>query len=232
MIWMFFACQGIPDFVTITGTVFDGEEGEGPVAGATVNVLDVALESVDSVETDGDGEFSAQARMGTYFFLSMSAEGFVPTGIAGSVGPQDFDIPDGALWMRTEEEHGLVLSDFVGCDGLSDDGVIDGEILMALPGDDGSLQKMYVETGWAKAILDDGTEVGACYLGDAGSFDPEAAYTGETGRFVIPNVSGKVILSVGYDLGESTMYEGIFTVFVPENGVASLYDALWMPLPQ
>ena len=232
MIWMLFACQGLPDFVSISGTVFDGDSAETSIAGVSVEVFDVALESVDLVETNGAGEFTAQARMGSYFFLSMDADGFVPTGIAGSVGPQDFDIPDGALWMRTEEEHASILSDFEGCEGLSGSGVIDGEILMALPGEDGSLQKMFVETGWARAFLEDGTELAACYLDADGHFDPEAEYSGATGRFLIPNVSGKVMLSAGYDLGESTMYEGLFTIFVPENGVASLYDALWMPLPQ
>lgn len=232
MIWMLFACQGLPEFVTISGTVFESSAAEEPVAGVSLEVFDVAMESVDSVDADGEGAFSAQARMGSYFFLSMSADGYVPTGVAGSVGPQDFAIPDGALWMRTEEEHEEALVGFEGCEGLDSGGVIDGEVIMALPGEDDSLQKMFVSTGWARAILEDGTEVSACYLDDDGVYDPEAVYTGGTGQFVIPNVSGKIVLAVGYDLGESTMFEGLFTVYVPENGVTSLFDVLWMPLPQ
>ena len=92
MIWMLFACQGLPEFVTISGTVFESSAAEEPVAGVSLEVFDVAMESVDSVDADGEGAFSAQARMGSYFFLSMSADGYVPTGVAGSVGPQDFAI--------------------------------------------------------------------------------------------------------------------------------------------
>ena len=231
MMWMLLACQGFPEFVTISGTVFDGQEGESPVAGALIDVFDVAMESVDSVETDADGDFSAQARYGSYYFLSLSAEGFVTTGISGSVGPSDFAIPEGALWLRSSEDHEAFLTEFDGCEGIRDDGVLEGEILMALPAEDG-LAKMYVETGWARAILSDGTEIEACYLGEEGEFDSSAEYTGPTGRFAIPGVSGKMILRVGYDLGDATMFEGLYTIFVPENGVTTLYDSLWMPLPQ
>ena len=154
----------------------------------------------------------------------------MPTGFSGMIGTSDYAVPDGVIWMRSEEEQATIDQAFSGCENLDLDGMIDGEVLMALP-QDGSTVKTYVETGWAKVILEDGTEVSACYLDADGAHDPEAVYTGEQGRLLVPGVSGLVQLRVGYDLGDSEVFSVDLTVFVPEDGLATLFDVLWMPLP-
>ncbi len=224
------ACGGTPAFLTMNGTVFQDSAATEAVANVQLNVLDVALEVVDEVLSDEAGVFSAQVRFGSTVFLDLQAEGYVRTGFSGVIGTADYQVPDGVLWMRSESEQAVVDETFSGCENLDQDGLIDGEILMALPKGDDTL-KTYVETGWAKAFLENGEEVAACYLDAEGNFDPDGVYTGEQGRFLIPGVSGKVQLRVGYDLGETEVFSADMMVFVPEDGVVALFDVLWMPLP-
>ena len=230
MILLLLACTSRPELVVLSGTIFESGSEDSVVADAQVRVLDFALEEVDAVAADSEGAFAAQARFGSYVFLDLSADGYARTGFTGTVGMTDYAIPDGVLWMRTESELDALKSSFEGCPLLEQGGAVEGEILMALP-QDGVMMKTFVETGWARVVSEDGEEVEACYLDEDGLYDPEAVYTGPTGRFLIPNVSGKVQLWVGYDLGETPMYESYSTVFVPDGGVSSLYDSLWMPLP-
>jgi len=230
ILFLAMACQGQPDFVTMSGTVFGDDDTTTTVSNATIDVFDIAFEEIDSVQSDAEGVFTAQVRYGSYVFLSLEADGHVPTGFSGVIGTVDYAVPDGVIWMRSDEEQTAVEQAFTGCDGLDVDGMIDGEVLMALP-KDGATVKTYVETGWAKVILEDGTEVPACYLDAEGVYDPEAVYTGELGRFLIPSVSGRIQLRVGYDLGETEVFSVDMTVFVPEDGLTTLFDVLWMPLP-
>jgi len=224
------ACGGTPEFLTMTGTIFQDNDATEAVANVQLGVFDVALEVVDEVLSDDAGAFSAQVRFGSTVFLDLQAEGYVRTSFSGVIGTADYQVPDGVLWMRSESDQALVDEAFSGCENLDQDGLIDGEILMALPKGDDTL-KTYVETGWAKAFLANGDEAPACYLDAEGSYDPEGVYTGEQGRFLIPGVSGKVQLRVGYDLGETEVFSVDMMVYVPEDGVVTLFDVLWMPLP-
>ena len=162
MIWILLACTARPEWVTLSGTVFESESEESVVSQAQVRVLDYALEEVDRVEADADGRFEAQARFGSYVFLDLSAEGYARTGFTGTVGTSDYAIPDGIVWMRRDTEFDELKAAFEGCPLLADGGAIEGEILMALP-QDGVMMKTFVETGWAQALSEDGTEVDACY---------------------------------------------------------------------
>lgn len=224
------ACGGTPDFLTMNGTVFESSDGTEAIANVTVNVFDVAFETIDSVVSDEAGAFSAQVRFGSSVFIDLEADGFVRTGFSGAIGTADYDVPDGELWMRSVAEQETIEAAFSGCENLDSDGMIDGEIIMALPNDDGSY-KAFVETGWAKVILEDGTELEPCYLNAEGSYDPDAVYTGEQGRFLIPGVSGQVQLYVGYDLGDTEVFSQGMVVYVPEDGLVTFFDAFWMPLP-
>lgn len=219
-----------PEFLTMSGSVFSDKDSEITISDATMDVYDIAMEQIDSVVTDASGDFDAQVRFGSFVFLDLQAEGHVRTGFSGAIGTQDYIVPDGTLWMRSDEEQAVVDAAFEGCEGLQVDGWVEGEILMALPQDDGVI-KSFVETGWARLVDEDGSEREACYLDADGRFDPEAVLTGPTGRFLLPNVSGMQRIRVGYDLGDVEVYSGELTVFIPEGGAAILDDALWMPLP-
>jgi hypothetical protein len=230
ILFLVLACQGEPEFLTMSGTVFGDEEASAPVANATIDVYDIAMEAIDSVQTDAEGNFEAQVRYGSNVLLDLQADGHMRTGFSGMIGISDYAVPDGVLWMRSQEAQAEVDLAFSACENLGVDGMIDGEVIMALP-QDGNTVKNYVETGWAKVILEDGSEVQACYLDAEGIYDPDAVYTGEQGRFLIPGVSGKLLLRVGYDLGETEIYSVDLTVFVPEGGLSTFFDVLWMPLP-
>ena len=219
-----------PEFVTMSGSVFSDKDSEITISGATMDVYDIAMEEIDSVVTDESGSFDAQVRFGSFVFLDLQADGHVRTGFSGAIGTQDYLVPDGTLWMRSDEEQAVVDAAFAGCEDMDLDGWVEGEILMALPQDEGVV-KSFVETGWAKVLLEDGVEREACYLDAEGLFDPEAVLTGPTGRFLLPNVSGMTRIRVGYDLGDVEIYSGDLTVFVPEGGAVILDDSLWMPLP-
>ena len=131
MIWMLFACTARPEWVVLSGTVFEAGSDEDVVGQAQVRVLDYALEEVDLVEADSEGRFSAQARFGSYVFLDLSAEGYAHTGFTGTVGTSDYAIPDGVVWMRSDTDLEELKAAFEGCPLLADGGAIEGEILMA-----------------------------------------------------------------------------------------------------
>ena len=226
------ACNDLPDVVTVTGEVYDSHSDDSlTVAGADVIFIDGAMEVVDQFTTDSSGAFSALGRAGSPLYVSMSAEGFMPTGVAGTLGFEDYDVPDGALWLRSIEDHEAIEAEFEGCDTLVDgDGAVEGEVLMAVPGEGGNY-KAWVETAWVTAVTADGVEHRACYLNDEGVFDSEATMTGTTGRFAVWGVSGPVMLMVGYSISGEPFWSGSFYLYVPEDGVAPLYDALWLPTP-
>jgi len=226
------ACNNIPDVVTVTGEVYDSPADDSQtVAGVEVTFFDGAMEVVDQFVTSDSGAFSAIGRSGSPLYVSMKAEGFMATAISGSLGFEDYDVPDGDLWLRSNEDHSVVVEEFDGCENMSDgDGAVEGEILMAVPGEGGSY-KAWVETAWVTAVTADGVEHRACYLDDDGVFDPEATMTGQTGRFAVWGVSGPVMLMVGYSISDQPYWSGNFYIYVPEDGVAPLYDALWLPTP-
>ncbi|MCB9762879.1 MAG: hypothetical protein H6739_23970 [Alphaproteobacteria bacterium] len=229
-------CQQIPEFVQVSGAVFDDRHSASTVvAGATVRVMDASLEETDVVETGDDGTFSAQARAGQAVFFELSAEGFVPTAFGGTMGIEDAVVPDRVLWMATLDDLGELEGTFAGCPGVGEGGgLIEGEVRAHVPGaelGDGE-EWPFAATAWAVAYDSDGVETDACYLdAETGLYDPEATLTGDTGRFaVFGGPTGPVTLAVGTLLDGAPYYETWFSVYVPDGGVAPIYPA-YVPLP-
>ncbi|MCB9744943.1 MAG: hypothetical protein H6741_29175 [Alphaproteobacteria bacterium] len=233
------ACYQIPEFVTLSGEVYaDRFEGSDPVPGAELRYRDATTELVETLTTDADGAFSFQASAGQAFYITLGAEGFVDTAFAGTLGIADAAFDPGMLWMESEEDVAELEGLFAGCPELASadplGGLIEGEIRFYAPGytpDEGS-EWPPADTAWVKAYDVDGVSVDACFLDEAGSaYDPEAAYTGPTGRFAIFDApTGPVTLEVGYDVDEQPYYTAYYYIWVPESGVVPFWP-LYVNLP-
>jgi hypothetical protein len=231
-LWLM-ACEqnSIPEFVQVSGTVFQDRYDTSEIAeGATLRVLDLALEEIDEVETDEEGSFEAQARAGGPLFVELSAEGFVPTSFSGLAGVEDLSVPDHTLWLRSEEDRAELEGEFDGCEGSDEGGgLIEGEVRMFLSTTDGDYS-VVVTTAWAVAGDAEGNVYEACYLGEDGTIDPDADMTGASGRFAIFGASGALTLQVGYSLADEPYYSVNYQIYVPEGGVAPFYPA-WVEPP-
>ncbi len=231
-IFLFLACEGPTEEVSVSGSVFsDRFDDSEPVAGARVQLLDAGLELSADLETNEAGGFSGPVASGGLLYIDLSAEGYATTSFSGSVGFSDLVLPDRTLWMRTDEELAEIRSEFEGCPGADDPeaGLIEGEVryFMAVDAVDSA---PLVESAWVSAADSESGRVEACYIGEDGTYDPEATLTGEAGRFALFGPSGVVTVEVGYEIQDEQIEATLYRLYVPGGGVAPFYP-FWVSLP-
>lgn len=230
------ACTPMPTEVTLTGAVFDDRHSAaGPLEGATVQLYDSALALYSQAQTDADGAFTVMAPAGTPVYFELHAPDFVPTGFSGTTGLSDAAVPDGTLWLESEDDLGELEGSFAGCPGVGEaSGVIEGEIRYYAEGyepDEGS-EWPIADTAWAIAYDTAGNPTPACYLDAEGAaYDPDAIVTGVSGRFAIFGApTGPVTLEVGYNMNDEPYWHTYYYMYVPEDGVAPAWPA-YVALP-
>lgn len=218
-------CDRTPDLVNISGQVADGRGAEAqPIPEVKVRTFDNVLYEVDSVVADGRGWFQAQVVANADMYIEVSAPGFATAGFAGVAPAVGTAIDFGGLWTTSDAEMAVLDSEFDGC--AQEGALIEGEVRLSVQGftpENGEDWPLAV-TAWARAYDAQGNSYYACYLGEEGVYDPEATATGDSGRFAVYGApTGPVTLEVGFDVAEQTSSQ-IFYIFVPEDGVVSLYS--------
>ncbi|MDP2315319.1 MAG: hypothetical protein Q8P41_20650 [Pseudomonadota bacterium] len=225
---LLFACSPLPETITMTGTVGDTPYGGGGVvAGAVVTVIDDVYEAVDVQTADGDGEFAILVPAGVPFFLTVTADGHVPTAFSGTAGVYDFGAPPGYPWVASDAWMAELRADFAACPTLDAPGaIVAGEVRGSTPGITYA-ELPLVPTGTARAIDLDGTEYPACYLDDDGVSVADGTDVGTTGRFVIFGVpAGPVIVDVRYTDPAGDVPVELYQFVAPDAGLVPLYPAL------
>lgn len=230
------ACTQIPTEISLTGAVFDDRHSAAnPLDGATVELYDSAIQLYSQAQTDAEGQFSLLSPAGTPIYFELHAPGFVPTGFAATTGLYDAVVPDGTLWLESEDDMGELEGLFAGCATLgTPGGIIEGEIRYYADGyspDEGS-EWPIADTAWAIAYDVEGNPTPACYLNEEGTaYDPDAAVTGISGRFAIfGSTTGPVTLEVGYNIDDQPYWHTYYYLYVPESGVAPAWP-MYVSLP-
>jgi hypothetical protein len=228
MFLLLFGCNPLPKTVTMTGTVGDTPYGGGGVvAGATVAIEDDAGALVDSQTADDAGAFAVSVPAGVPFFVTVSAEGHVPTAFSGTAGVYDFAAPEGYPWVASDAWLAELRIEFALCPNVGAAGaVVAGEVRGSLPGTPYT-DLPFVPTGSARAFDTDEAEYAACYLDDDGQSVADGTQVGDTGRFAIFGVSpGPIVVDVRYvDPNEDEPVQ-LFRFVAPEDGFVPIYPAL------
>ena len=221
-------CNPLPDVIAMTGTVWDEPyEGGHAVAGAAIAVLDDGYAAFDDQAADADGAFTVDLPAGVPFFLTVSAEGFVPTAFSGTAGIYDFEAPAGYPWVASEAWMDELRADFSACPTVGAEGTVGAGEVRGFVSDVAYDDLPLVLTATARAFASDGNEYAACYLDDEGASSADATETGDTGRFAIFGVpAGEVVVDVRYTDPGGTVPVELFRFVAPEQGLVPLYPAL------
>jgi hypothetical protein len=204
----------------MSGMVFDSAGQVFPLA--TIEVRDGYGLLYASGNADAAGVFTIDLPPFSTFFTVLSAEGHPPTSFTGFAGDGLFEVVNGTLYLRSEEEIADVSAPYSECgSGL---GIIDGEVRLAIP-EQSTAELPLVETATVSAESEDGSQATACYGTE------EESGTGESGSYAIFGLpEGVAIVEVGLDIGNGYTETIEHVVFVPESGTAPLYPTLF-PIP-
>lgn len=223
------ACGGLPDEVILEGVVLDQPVDGAPLAGAALEVRDEAGALYDSGKADPSGVFELAAPAGDVIFVDVTAPGFVRTAHTGVAGLQDRQIVEpGSLYGMSEAFLAEWEARFAGCPGIGEGGAVFGEVRIWDVVEPGTDIHPLVKTAVVTLEDDAGKTWKACYLDDAGeAVDPEAQWTGSSGRFAIFGVpEGLVRLRILYEYAPGRWTPPTdYPVRVPGQGVAPRFPA-------
>ena len=202
---------------SLSSTVLD-HEGT-PIDNATIQIFDLNEELYATSSTNSDGTFQVSLPPLQTFFALLSHDDFMTTSHTGFAGEGDSSVEQDLI-IQSRESVASRQEEYTDCDLNS--GYIEGEVRIAIP--EQNIEDMPIVTT-ARAIAYDLNYIGtaACYI------DPttEPALTGDTGRYLIPNLHEgvhEVLLTVQYD--QQTQKEFYYLVYVPLDGIAPLLPTL------
>ena len=164
-------------------------------------------------------------------YVDLTADGYASTGFSGQVGVVDYAVPDGTLWMRSDEDLEEIAAEFDGCSGAGQEGMglLEGVVELFVPGGDID-DSLRVSDAWVAAATSEGERVDACYQGEDGLYDSTATGTGPNGRFALWGPTGLVAVEVGFKIEDQVMESRRYAIYIPEDGVAPFYP-FWVSLP-
>lgn len=225
------ACTQIE--VTLQGTVYESVD---PTAALLQDAEIRIINSDGALVTEAeavDGHFEAIVPAGGVVFLEVTAPGYAVTTFTGIIGLQPVQpIEDGVLYGISETERSGILADFAGCPGVDNDqGLVIGEIHAQFidPITGGSPS---VGTGIAEVLRNGESTWIGCYLDAEGLYDPEAIWTGETGRFLVSDVEpGIYDLFLSAQISEGLWTEATYPLWIPDRSLAiSPWYPAWVPI--
>jgi hypothetical protein len=219
--------------VTLQGTVYQSVDPVAPpLAQAELLVVDVEGVRLAEAVTDDDGKFELSVVGGDTVFVEITAEGYAVSTFPGVVGIQPVQVvEDGALYGVSEEVRAQVLAEFAGCPGTGEDqAIVLGELRLDMV-DAVTGGSPTINTGIAEVLKSGQSEWLGCYLGEAGVYDPEATWTGETGRFLVGGVEpGLYDLAVSAQIVEGVWTEASYPLWIPDRPhVVSPWYPAWVP---
>lgn len=224
------ACGGLPDEVLLTGNVAAAPGASEGLSGASLTVYDEAGTVRGQAQADANGDFELLAPAGDVVFVDIEAEGYVAASFAGVVGVQEQQpVEAGAFYGISSDTYAEWEATFAGCPGLGEGGGASfGEVRISNLTEPDSDEHPTVAT--AVVTIDDGEGNfwEACYLDEDGlAYDPDAEWTGESGRFAVFGVpAGELRISVSYEVFDGNWSTEDYPVRVPEGGVAPQFP-LW-----
>ena len=208
----------------ITAVVQDSQGNNIPYA--SVDIRTVAGTFIETVESDERAAFSFSMPSYQYFFLVPQADGFVTSSFTGFSGEGNYTVPNGTIWLRTEEERQQDNEWFGTCATATNH--IDGIALLDIP-EQPIASLPTITTASVTAVDKEETEHNGCYAPTIDAQTGEqvsSEFTGDSGRFGIFDLEEgvyTVAITVHIDVDE---YVYPYLVFVPENGTVPMYPTL------
>lgn len=217
--------------VQMAGTVYDAPGGlGGVVGGALVRTLDGDGATVDEVSSDDAGVFSASVPQGGPFFVQVEGPdglGYTATAFSGTAGMVDFDAGTGFPWVASPDWLAALQADWAGCpaaDTVGASGVaVVGEVRLWMNVADADAMPLQ-EGATVLVSPAQGAELGACYHGADGLYDPEATGTGADGRYAVFGApAGGLAVSTEYDNTDGTRQVVIYQYQAAEASLVPIY---------
>ena len=166
-------------------------------------------------------------------FVGIDAPGSRLSYFAGAIGAVDEVIADGLLYTFPEDDASAIEAAFEGCPGGDGVGLVAGVVRHFDIVD--ALGEPAVNTASrVTLILEDGSEQRACYADENGeAYDPDGAFTGASGRFVLPGVpAGVHTLEIVYDVSLEVSESRTYPAYVGEEVSLSPWYPAWVTLPE
>jgi len=228
MLWIvLLACSQAPVAeVEMSGLILAGLDATTGAADVQLIVRDGQTDDYSETTTDEDGRFSVMVPASAAMHLELNGSGFVPTAFAATSGSADFEVPVGALWLRTPLEVETLQATFENCPTVDvPGGIIEGEVHFNAV-NDSSETNLIAEEAIVKVYEADGSTHTVCYLDTDGESLTEGDEVGATGRFAAFGIpAGPITVGFTTQLGDQSQ-ESFGYVFLPEEGVGPFYPAL------
>ena len=208
----------------ITAVVQDSHGSNVPYTSIDIRTRTGTL--IETVESDETGAFSFSIPSYQYFFLVPQADGFVTSSFTGFSGEGNYTVPNGTIWLRTEEERQQDNEWFGDCASATNH--IDGIALLDIP-EQPIATLPTITTASVTAVDKEDTEHKGCYVPTIEEETGEvisSEFTGDSGRFGIFDLEeGVYTVAITLHIDEDE-YVYPYLVFVPENGTVPMYPTL------
>lgn len=220
--------------VVLQGTVYASADPTSPaLGGAEVTLVDAATERIGSVKTDAEGAFEIVVPEPGVVFVEITAPDYAVSTFPGIIGAGPVQVvEEGALYGVSEAERAEALATFAGCPGADGaSAIVVGEmrlhIIDTLTGGSPT-----TGTGVAEVLKSGESTWTGCYLDGEGVYDPEAVFTGLTGKFLVGGVQpGLYDLAVSAEIATGIWTEAAYPLWIPDRPhVVSPWYPAWLPL--
>lgn len=216
------------DPITVSGVVYSSHDPlSPPLPGAELRFVDFDLAELGTATADADGAFALSLPAGVSVLVAISAEGNATTTFPGVLGVGDQEVEDHAMYGFPLADEADLRARFAGCPGADAGGaMVYGEIrVYGLSDPDG--QEPSTNVGTAKVDTGD-AQIFGCYFDAAGElYDPEAAFTGDSGQFAVFGVEpGLHDLLIDADLTPGQDSTVSYPLWVPD---APTVVSPWFP---
>ncbi|HHO51214.1 MAG TPA: carboxypeptidase regulatory-like domain-containing protein [Deltaproteobacteria bacterium] len=206
--------------VQLSGTIYSSHEPSSPPqAGARVTVVDLEGGILDEAETDEGGRFSVLLPEGLEIIAEIRGEGLATATFPGISGIDPFaELEDRSLYAVSLEEVEAERARFLGCPGAEEpSALLFGEMRLHGLVDPETGENPTVNTGRIDVRSAAGGQWSACYLdADGAAYDPEAPWTGDSGRFAVFGIgAGLHDIDARYEFFEGYWVGEIYAAWVP-----------------
>ncbi|GDX81187.1 hypothetical protein LBMAG42_29980 [Deltaproteobacteria bacterium] len=227
MIWLLLlACDAETSSIVFSGEVQDAPGNAGkPVEGAAVVAQNREGAVVGEDETDADGAFAVTVDAGVSFFLTVSAEGYVPTSFSGLAGLSDYTSEAGLPWLATTEWVEEQKARFAACPTAGEEGTfITGQTLQFIASvADASSWPQLADVS-VEVLGSDGETDPGCYLDAEQVSLADGESTGETGEFAVFGVPpGGINVRATVQRSSGEAGTDVFEYVAPESGLIPMF---------
>lgn len=235
-VWTMLAACADPPTVTLRGWIYEGKDLlAGGLPAADLEFVSFEGDPIGTTRTDAGGAFEMTVPGGSPLFVSVSADGYATSVFPGSVGlDAEQLVEDHVLFGVSLAELDTLRAQLAGCPDLDVGGIVYGEVREYGITDPYNGTSPTASTGQVTVQDGDEAEWSGCYLDEKGiAYDPEAVFTGASGKFAVAGVpTGLHDLVVEVLVGPDLWTQNTYPVRITEGeDVVAPWWPLWASFP-